>query len=289
MIATKHILNFFIFLLILGCSKSEESSTNFANVKISGSDTEHALVNDIIASYKKKNDKVTFDLDGGGSSIGINDLIDGKVNIANSSRPITYEERLSLEEKGIRFQENVIAKDAISIISDPGVGVSSLSTSQLSDIFSGRIKNWKQLGGKDLKITLVGRDQNSGTRSYLEKRFARYEGFPVNHIELKTNTEIVKKVENTKGAMGYVGIGYIMNSHGKPIQSVWTMDIYVEGDEPYSPYELIAVTRNKYELIRPLYQYININNADALAFASFMKSEESASIIRSHGFYLNNE
>lgn len=270
------------------CSKSKNTSSN-ADLKVAGSDTEFAVVKDIANHFNTDHqDEYNVEVTGGGSSVGIEKLINGDVGIANSSRPLTRLERQKLEELNIEITELVIAQDAISIIANPGVGVQSLSTLDLSNIFTGRIKNWKELGGMDVPIQIMGRDENSGTRYYLENRFARYEGFGSNHIELPSNHVIVNKVKNTNGALGYVGIGYIMNSVGRPIQSVWTMQIYVEGGEAYSPYEMIAVSQGKYELSRPLYQYAKKNHPLAASFIDFEYSIQGQKIIRDHGFYLSD-
>lgn len=284
----KHYYLFFIGLVLFACSKSKHTASS-ADLNIAGSDTELAVINDIADLFNTKHrDEYEVAVTGGGSSIGIQKLINGEVAIANSSRPMTRSEREKLEALNIEFYELVIAQDAISIIVDPGIGVQSLSTVDLSNIFTGRIKNWKELGGKNIPIKIMGRNENSGTRHYLENRFARYEGFGSNHIELPSNQSIVDKVKSTKGALGYVGIGYIMNSVGRPIQSVWTMQIYVEGGEAHSPYEMMAVSQGKYELSRPLYQYVVKNQPLAETFIKFERSEQSQATIRDHGFYLSN-
>lgn len=285
-------LQFFLFtalsVLFFTCSKTSTLEHNEDAIYISGSDTELQLVNDLSSAFAQTHSgSKIIHVSGGGSSIGIEQLINGDVQIANSSRPITSEERNKLKELGIDYKEIVLAVDAITIITDPQVGVDSLSTVDLSNIFTGRVKNWKQLGGKDLPILIMGRDEFSGTRHYLMNRFARYEGFGSNHKEIASNEEIINQVENTKGSIGYVGIGYIMNSIGTPIESVWTMPIYVEGGNTHSPYEMLSVSQGQYELTRPLYQYVSSSVRESISFIDFEQSKAGKSIILKSGFYLS--
>lgn len=285
-------LQFFLFatlsILFFTCSKTRTVEDNEDAIYISGSDTELQLVRELSSAFAKTHSGAKkIIVSGGGSSVGIEQLISGDAHIANSSRSITSEERDKLKDLGIDYKEKVLAIDAISIITDPQVGVDSLSTVDLSSIFTGRVSNWKELGGNDLPIVIMGRDELSGTRYYLMNRFARYEGFGPNHKEIASNEEIIHKVENTKGAIGYVGIGYIMNTIGTPIESVWTMPIYVEGGIAHSPYEMLSVSQGKYELTRPLYQYIRSNGGESTSFVDFEHSEDGRSVIRTNGFYIS--
>ncbi len=274
-----------ITVIISSCTKR---STNHQDgeLRISGSDTEFQLVQQLLSAYQKANKGAqTFKVEGGGSSKGIEDLIGGRSIIANASRAMTNQEKEQLESKHISIKKHVLATDAISIITDPKIGVDSLSTIDLSNIFSGRVTNWKELRGKDLPIVIFGRDESSGTRYYLKNRFARYHGFGSNHQACMSNEAIIDHVKKNKGAIGYVGIGYIMKSYGTPIESVWTMPIYVDGGKASSPYEMVSIYRGDYELTRPLYQYYRSNDVSIKEFLKFEQSPEGQKVIRASGFY----
>lgn len=278
-------LIFIIGFLVFSCTKKKDVQNN-QPISISGSVTEYQLVRDLFDFYQKSNDQEPLaDIKGVGTNKGIRQFIRQEIHIANASRPLTQSEREQLKENGVDYGEHVFAIDALSIITDPKTGVDSLSTINLSDIFTGRVDNWHQIGGKDLPITIIGRNKNSGTRFYLENRFARYDGFGNNHIEFETNEEIIDKVEKTKGAIGYVGIGYIMESQGTPIESVWTMPIYVEGGKASSPYEMLAITTGEYDLTRPLYQYFVKGNPKVDRFIKFEESEIGQKLILKNGFF----
>lgn len=160
----------------------------------------------------------------------------------------------------------------------------------MAQIFKGEIKNWKEVGGKDLAINIYGRDINSGSRKYIENRFVRDEGFSTNYFECIGSKDIINKVKNDVGGIGYVGVGYIMKSYGMPANDVWAISIYTEGGNAYSPYEYVAIMNHEYDLMRPLYQYINENNSKELSdFINFELSEKGQEIIKQYGFYPIND
>ena len=272
-------------LLITFSCKSERDDKRALNLVIGGSDTEYEVVNSILEKYKlQSGDNIT--LQAGGSSLGINQIINGEVQMANSSRRISEYELEAAAEKGIEIEEVKFAYDALAFISHPSIKIDSLSTIDLGKILRGEVKNWEELGYQNMPIKIYGRDLNSGTRKYIENRFVRNEGFATNHIETKGNKEIIEKVKNNKGAIGYVGVGFIVNKYGMPANDVWAIPIYVEGGKAHSPYELLAVINNEYDLIRPLYQYINKKYLDAFSdFIEFELSTQGQRLVKDDGFY----
>src|SRR6185369_4667566 len=106
---------------------------------------------------------VRISVTGGGSGTGLAALINGTVDIANASRKISADEAKQAEAKGIHPVEFVIARDAIAVIVNPENPVGQLTLQQISDIYSGKIANWKELGGEDRPIVRLSRETNSGT------------------------------------------------------------------------------------------------------------------------------
>lgn len=227
-----------------------------------------------------------IDLQGGGSEMGIQKLLSKEVHVANSSRRMNSYEIEEMKKAKIEVTEIVFAFDALAIICHPSLRIDSISTLQLSEVFRGEITNWKELGGIDLPITIYGRDIHSGTRKYIENRFVRNEGFSDNYIETTGNNEIIEKVKKDKGGIGFVGVGYIMNQYGMPAHDVWAISLYCEGGRAHSPYETVSILNKEYDLLRPLYQYIN--NEYLTSFKDYIKfelSEEGQGIIKNAGFY----
>ena len=256
---------------------------------IKGSDTELLMVKDFCQAYKKEHSEILFDLSGGGSGIGIEALINKEADIANSSREMKTTEIERAVKNGVHPIPVMFSVDALAIITHSKLGVDSLSTEQLTQIFSGEITNWKMLGGPDLSIMIYGRDSTSGTYSYLKDKFIRAP-YAASMKQLRGNAEIVAAVQNNIAAIGYAGVGYLMDENGKPNGSIWAMPIYIKGSRAYSPYEVTAVKKGDYVLTRPLYQYINGKPTPQMY--DFIMSEltlKGQEIIKTHGYFPIND
>ncbi len=123
-------------------------------------------------SYMKANSSASVSVTGGGSGVGISALIDGSTDIAQSSRKIKFSEKQKLQEAGKSVKEVIIANDALAIVVNPGNKVSQLTREQLEGIFTGKITNWKEVGGADLKIIPYSRETSSG-RIFQRKRIEK--------------------------------------------------------------------------------------------------------------------
>lgn len=282
-----YFIPFALAVVLTACHAESPKKNEIENViRIKGSNTEYKMVEELALAFGKRR-HCNFEMDGEGTSTGIEALIQGKADIANSSRMITAHEIQEAESCGIRLVPVVVAVDAIAFISNPHNRVDSLSTIQIKGILSGEIDNWKQVGGLDRKIVLCGRNEKSGTYKFLEDKFVKDSGFAPATKKLPGNQEIVDAVIRDTFAIGYVGAGFIMDSKGKPNSKIWAVYIYTEGEnEAYSPYQTMAVIRGDYPLVRPLYQYFNgIPKGNLLDFLKFELSEEGQAIIRANGFF----
>ena len=286
----------FVVLTMTNCKENKkENNLEIADfvrrntLIIKGSDTELEMVKDLTKEYAFQNSDITVDISGGGSQLGIEALINNEADIANSSRPMKSKEINRAKKNGVNPIPIMFSVDALAIITNSELGVDSLSTDDLTQIFSGKLTNWKDFGGPDLEITIYGRDSNSGTSSYIKDKFMRGDIDPM-ITKLKGNAEIVSSVQKNKGAIGYVGVGFLLNENGKPDGRVWAMPIYIKGSLAYSPFEINAVIKGEYVLTRPLYQYIN--GKPSMKVYDFIMSELNATgqkIIKKHGFFqINN-
>ena len=123
--------------------------------KIKGSDTCLPLSQKLSEKYMKKGGGSSITVTGGGSGVGIAALLNSTTDICQSSRPLKMDEKLKLQEAGKAYKETIIAYDALSVIVNPANTVSQLTREQLEGIFTGKIKNWKEVGGADLAIVVV--------------------------------------------------------------------------------------------------------------------------------------
>ena len=135
--------------------------------KIKGSDTVLPLSQREAEAYSAKGGKVS--VNGGGSGVGISALISGSCDIAQSSRKMKFSEKKKLQQAGKQAKEVIIAYDAIAVIVNPANKVSKLTRSQLEQIYTGKITNWKQVGGEDMKIVVYSRETSSGTYEFFKE------------------------------------------------------------------------------------------------------------------------
>lgn len=279
----KHIIGILtISLLLTTCQKATEQTDNYT---IKGSDSELELIRILANKFEEEHPMTRLSISGGGSAYGVQELIKGAVDAANSSRMITREELTRAQEKGINPVPIIIATDAVAIITNPKLKMDSLSIFQVRDILSGTITNWKEIGGPDQVITVYGRDYSSGTREFLKKTVLK-SNFAANSKELKTSKEIIESVKKDIGGIGYVSVGTLMDENHKPNGEVWATYLYLENNRAVSPYEFKSVESGDYPLKRPLFQYFNgWPKGDLLQYVEFGLSEKGQAIIRENGYF----
>ena len=193
----------------------QEVQASAPAIQNKGSDT---IVNLALAwaeRYQALNPAVGIAVTGGGSGTGIAALINGTVDIANASRRIKDKEVESATDNGVEPVEHVIARDAIAIIVHLSNPIDTLSLSQISDIYTGKITNWSQLGGDDRPIVLLSRESNSGTHVYFLEQVIRLGDkentvlFSPDILLLPSSEGIGVEVRQNPNAIGYDGLGYV--------------------------------------------------------------------------------
>jgi phosphate transport system substrate-binding protein len=196
----------------LGAAAATEATAYIEN---KGSDT---IVNLALAwaeQYQSDHPDVRISVTGGGSGTGIAALVNGTVGIANASRKIKDEEIEQAKANGIQPVEFVIARDAIAVIVNPENPVSQLTLQQISDIYSGKISNWSEIGGEDRPIVRLSRETNSGTHVYFLETVLRLGDknnktlFATNTLLLPSSEGIINEVRSNPNAIGYDGLGYV--------------------------------------------------------------------------------
>ncbi len=177
----------------------------FAQVYIKGSDTMYPLVSALAEMYQESQQDETLRVEGGGSSSGITTLQKGGASVAMSSRPLTARERGELS----KYTLLPVAYDALSVIVHPSNAVQQLNKEQLKGIFTGKITNWKDLGGKDLSIVLCTRLSSSGTYAFMIEHVLDGQAFALDAVGKASNAGIVQSVSENPAAIGYVGLAYV--------------------------------------------------------------------------------
>ena len=195
--------------LTCGCGKPADAVGRYSGrVRVSGSTTLLPLIQEASIEFMDANPRTKVDVQGGGSSVGLTQLKSGIVNIANSSRELIG------DETGWGLVDHRIAFDIIAIVANPNVPVRNLTSNRVKAIFTGKVRNWKTLGGPDEEIVVVVRDQASGTREIFdEKALGSTRDRPVESepsaIECSSNGVVRETVANTRNSIGYLSYGFV--------------------------------------------------------------------------------
>ncbi len=237
-----------------------------------GSTTVLPIAQACAEAFMDKNPSVDVTVRGGGSGVGIAALKDKTCNIANSSRPIQQKELAELRGSGVSPTEYAIAWDGLAVVVHPTVTVTNLTVAQVKDIYTGKIKNWKDVGGPNKSIVLVSRDVSSGTFEVFKEKVLKGASVDDAALKVASNNAVSQSVSQTPYSIGYLGIGYI------------TKDVHalkIEGIEPTE-----QTTKNgTYPIIRKLYMYTNGEaKGKTKSFIDFVLSSEGQTIVSETGF-----
>lgn len=276
------------FFLLVSCSGVPQTATVTPTtsfyIENKGSDT---LVNLALAwaeRYQMTHPEVRISVSGGGSGTGIAALINGTVHIANASRRIKPEELAEARANGIEPVEFVVARDAIAVIVHPDNPVSRLTLQQVSDIYSGRINNWAEVGGEDRPIVRLSRETNSGTHVYFLETVLRLGDknnptlFAMDTLLLPSSEGIVYEIRQNPNALGYDGLGYVP-------PDLKTIAIARAEGEPYVQPSIETVNDGSYPIARDLYMYTpGPPTGPVLDYLNWILSPEAQAIVAELGF-----
>jgi len=254
------------------------------SIQVKGSDTMVNLAQAWAEKYMQENPGDFVAVTGGGSGTGISSLISGTCDIANASRTIKEKEIALAKQRGINPFEIKVGLDGLAVVVNPKNPVTKLTIDQLAQIFTGKITNWKEGGGRDAKIVILSREVNSGTHVYFKEHVIRKgnpegkEEFASGALLLSSSQAIADEVAQNPAAIGYYGMGYI-SSKQKPIM--------VAKDEK-SEYEVPSienVINGKYPISRPLFIYTNGQPQGLVKkFVDFALSKEGQDIVLATDF-----
>ncbi len=281
-------LSIVFLLLISSCARpfdSTESETGHSGtIENKGSDT---IVNLALAwaeAYQKVEPEVRISVTGGGSGTGIASLINGTVDIANASRKIKSEEMTNAEATGINPVEFIVARDAIAIIVNLENPVDQLSIDQLSDIYSGKIDNWLQVGGEDRPIVRLSRETNSGTHVYFLEHVLRKGDkndktlFSTNTLLMPSSEGISAEIRQNPNAIGYDGLGYVT-------EDMKVIAVSVDAEGPFILPSAESVDSQQYPIARDLYMYTAEEPSGAiLEYLNWIRTPEAQAIVKDLGF-----
>jgi phosphate transport system substrate-binding protein len=247
-------------------------------IKVKGSDTVLPLSQKEAEKFMKANPGTSVTVIGGGSGVGIAALLDGTTDIAQSSRKLKMDEKLKLQEAGRNIKEVMVAWDALSIVVHPSNSVKQLTREQIEGIYTGKIKNWKEVGGADLAIVAYSRESSSGTYEFFKEHVMNKKNFGTSILNMPATGAIVQSVSQTKGAIGYIGFAYMEKT---------VRDIKVSYDKGKTYVEpTVANAKSKvYPITRPLYYYFDKKiEKQVSTFVNYVLSAEGQKNVSEVGY-----
>jgi phosphate transport system substrate-binding protein len=246
-----------------GGAASTGGSQQSAGIQVTGSITAvgssalQPLVEAAAQQFMSENSGATINVQGGGSGTGLSKVNEGAVDIGNSD--IFAEEKSGIDAAKLR--DHKVAVVGMGPVANPNVGVDSMTKQQLIDIFTGKVKNWKELGGADQEIIVINRAKGSGTRATFEK-FGLDGAAPIEAQEQDSSGTVRKMVAETPGAISYLAFSYFDDT---------IQPLAIDGVKP----EEAAVTTNDWKIWAYEHMYTNGEPSGmAKAFLDYMLTDE---------------
>lgn len=255
--------------LAVGCGSSDGSSSQDSNkITVSGSTSVGPVVEVLGEDFSAKNEGISVEVQQIGSSAGIKNAIEGTSQIGMASRD------LKDEEKASGLKETQIAIDGIAVITNKNNEVKDLTLEQVKDIYTGKITNWKEVGGKDAPIVVVSREDGSGTRDGFQENVGFESEELTKDAQISDGSGNIKSiVEGNENSIGYISFGYVDDKVNS--LTIDGVELTVEN-----------VKDNKYAIARP---FLLVNKEDKISeegtkFIEFILSEEGQKIVEDKGF-----
>jgi phosphate transport system substrate-binding protein len=273
---------------LAGCSPQPVHAQTAASapertIENKGSDT---LVNLALAwaeAYMQTHPRLRISVTGGGTGTGIAAMLNGTVDIASASREIKAEELKAANDRGLAPQQFTVAGDAIAVIVNPSNPVQTLTLQQISDIYTGKITNWREVGGENRPIVLLSRESNSGTYVYFLENVVRQGKksnllFSADTLLMPSSQGIGTEVSQNPNAIGYDGLGYVT-----PDLKVIAVAVSAAG--PYVLPSRETVHAGAYPIARMLYLYTpNEPARDVKDYLEWIQGDDGQALVAQLGF-----
>lgn len=258
-------------LFAAGCTQPGGAG-HATTLKITGSTTVLPVAQAAADAFMKDHLNANIQVTGGGSSVGVQAVGEGIAEMGMSSRDLKPEERAKYRD----LVDVTIANDGIAIIVHPTNMVPALTMAQLKEIYAGNTTNWKDVGGPDMTIVVVGRDSASGTREFFSESVMKKQDFTPYQLEKNSNGAVKQTIAQTPGAIGYVGLGYI-DADIRPVP-INVNDALVEPT-------IANVVAKTYPIARPLIMITNgAPEGLAKTYLDYLLSPAGQAIVAEEGF-----
>jgi phosphate transport system substrate-binding protein len=260
-------------MVAAGITLSAWAATDGNKIVVDGSTTVGPIAKAFAEYYMGKHPEVNITVSESGSGNGAKSLINAACDVATMSRPMKSTEIKAAKDAGILPIEHIVAMDGLAVVVHPSNALKDLTIAQIQDIYTGKIRNWKDVGGPDQPIVVISRETNSGTYECFESMVMKGAKMGEKTEYVGSNGAIRQRVMSTPAAIGYVGLAFI------------------EGVKPVSVNGVSStpetVTSKEYPIARPLHMYTNGRPKEGTplhAFVNLFKTPEGRKIIEDTGF-----
>jgi phosphate transport system substrate-binding protein len=250
------------------------------DITVKGSDTLVILAQKWAEVYMGKHPEVKIQVTGGGSGVGFAALQNRGTDIADASRQIKPKEKEAcIKAFGKLPREYKVAIDGLSIYVNNGNPVRELTLSQLKDIFTGKIKSWKELGGNDAPITLYSRENSSGTYDFFKENVLKGQDFDASAQTMQGTAALLQAVGKDPNGIGYGGAAYGAGAQVLGIKKDAAADAVKPTEE--------TVLNRTYPLWRYLYNYVNpaLDKDEIHNYLHWIRTDDAQKIVKEIGYY----
>jgi phosphate transport system substrate-binding protein len=267
------------YALLFGCALAVTSAWA-GSITVKGSDTLVILAQKWAEVYMSQHPEVKIQVTGGGSGIGFAALQNNTTDIGNASRPIKTAERAAcIKVFNKNPREYKVALDGLSIYVNSDNTIQELSLDQLKDIFTAKVRNWKELGGNDSPITVYSRENSSGTYEFFKEHVLKGQDFAASAQTMPGTAALLQAIAKDKNGIGYGGAAY---GHGAK-----AIKVKKTADSPGIEATEETVVSGKYPIWRYLYNYLNPDKdkGELAAYLNWVRSPEGQKIVKEVGYY----
>lgn len=247
-------------------------------ITVKGSDTMVILAQKWAELYMKNNPSATIQVTGGGSGVGITALINGTTDICNASRPMKQTEIEKLKARYNTLGVSIpCAKDGVTIFLNEANKVQELTLKQLSEIYTGKVRNWKELGGNDAEIRLYGRENSSGTYTYFHDEVVKAD-YSATVQSLPGTAAVVNAVKKDVNGIGYGGAAYAVGVKHAKVKRDANSTAYLPTPE--------SIGKGEYPITRYLYMYLrNRPTGETKKYIDWILSAEGQMVVTEVGYF----
>ena len=256
------------------------TTAHAGNITVKGSDTLVILAQKWAEVYARKNPETKIQVTGGGSGIGFAALQNRTTDLANASRKIRVKEIEScVKAFGKRPTEYKVALDGLSVYVNDANPVQNLSLEQLEGLFTGRIKNWNQIGGNDAPITIYSRENSSGTYEFFKEHVLKGRDFAATAQTLQGTAQVIQNVAKEKNGIGYGGGAY-----GSGVKH---LKIKKDANSPAIEPTEESVVNGTYPIWRYLFIYVNpaLDKDEVASYLTWIRSDDGQNVVKDVGYY----